>query len=81
MEGLFLLGTFTEVIPGNTDPLERPEFQKAIELARSTGASLLIATLDRLSRKVSDISAYLHNPKLPSLIVADSNRSEGGTRE
>lgn len=76
-EGLFSLGSFTEVISGKIAPDERPEFQKAIELARSTGASLLVAKLDRLSRQVYHVSSFLHNPKSPKLVVADRpNASE-----
>ncbi len=42
----------------------RPEFQKALALARKTGAELLVAKLDRLSRKVSFISSLMDDPKL-----------------
>ena len=76
-EGLYSFGTYREVISGKVSPNERPEFRKAIELARSTGSSLLIAKLDRLSREVYHISGYLHDPKSPQMIVADRpNASE-----
>ncbi|SIO00719.1 recombinase family protein [Vannielia litorea] len=62
-----VLGEFTDVLSGTDD--ERPELAKAIELAKRTGAELLIAKLDRLSRRVSFISALMEDSKL-SLRVA-----------
>jgi len=76
-EGLFCLGSYTEIISGKIAPSERPVFQEAIKLAQSTGASLMIAKLDRLSREVYHVSQYLHNPKSPRMIVCDRpNASE-----
>jgi DNA invertase Pin-like site-specific DNA recombinase len=43
---------------------DRPELAKAVALAKRTGAELLVAKLDRLSRKVSFISALMEDPKL-----------------
>jgi DNA invertase Pin-like site-specific DNA recombinase len=43
-----LLKSYTEVESGKSD--DRPELAKALEHARLTGATLLIAKLDRLSR-------------------------------
>lgn len=43
-----LLASFTEVESGKND--ERPELAKALKQAKLTGATLLIAKLDRLSR-------------------------------
>jgi DNA invertase Pin-like site-specific DNA recombinase len=42
----------------------RPEFRKAVALAKKTGAELLVAKLDRLSRKVSMLAALMDDPKL-----------------
>lgn len=50
-----LLASFTEVESGKVD--SRPELAKAIEHCRLTGATLLVAKLDRLSRN----AAFLNN--------------------
>lgn len=62
-----VIGRFTDVQSGGDD--SRPELAAAIQMAKTTGAELLIAKLDRLSRKVSYISALMEDPKL-SLRVA-----------
>jgi DNA invertase Pin-like site-specific DNA recombinase len=46
-----LIGRFTEVESGKT--AERPELAKALQLAKLTGATLVIAKLDRLSRNAA----------------------------
>jgi DNA invertase Pin-like site-specific DNA recombinase len=46
-----VIGTFTEVESGKTS--NRPELAKALHLARVTGATLVIAKLDRLSRNAA----------------------------
>lgn len=62
-----VLGEFQDIESGaNSD---RPELAKAIELAEKTGATLLVAKLDRLSRKVSFISTLMDRKKL-NLTVA-----------
>lgn len=62
-----VIGEFTDVLSGTDD--SRPELTKAIDLARKTGAELLVAKLDRLSRRVSFIASLMEDPKL-SLRVA-----------
>lgn len=57
-----VLGTFTDVLSGGIE--NRPELQKALALARSTGAELLVAKLDRLSRKVSHIATLMDDKAL-----------------
>ena len=62
-----VIAEFTDIKSGKDD--DRPELQKAIELAEKTGAILLVAKLDRLSRKVSFVSAIMERKKL-NLTVA-----------
>jgi len=62
-----ITGAFTDVLSGTDD--EREELAKAVSLAKKTGAELLVAKLDRLSRRVSFIAALMEDPKL-SLRVA-----------
>ncbi|NOD31486.1 recombinase family protein [Ruegeria atlantica] len=62
-----VIGDFTDVLSGADN--ERPELTKAITLAKQTGAELLVAKLDRLSRKVSFIATLMDDKKL-SLRVA-----------
>ena len=49
--GATLIGRFTEVESGRNP--DRPELQKALHLAKVTGATLVIAKLDRLSRNAA----------------------------
>ena len=50
-----LLNIFVEVESGNNN--ERPQLAKALHLAKVTGATLVIAKLDRLSRNASFLLA------------------------
>lgn len=53
--GAEVLGAFTEVESGKLE--HRPELAKALHLAKVTGATLLIAKLDRLSRNAAFLLA------------------------
>lgn len=57
-----VIGEFTDVLSGTDD--DRPELKKAIDLAKKSGADLLVAKLDRLSRRVSFIAKLMEDPKL-----------------
>ncbi|RVJ16631.1 DNA invertase [Sinorhizobium medicae] len=57
-----VIGEFQDIQSGGDD--DRPELAKALALARKTGAELLIAKLDRLSRKVSFIATIMDDPKV-----------------
>jgi DNA invertase Pin-like site-specific DNA recombinase len=52
-----VLGTFTDVLTGSTS--DRPQLQAALALVRKEKAILLVAKLDRLSRKVSFIASLM----------------------
>ncbi len=62
-----VIETFTDVASGADS--DRPELQKAVQLAKKRRAILLVAKLDRLSRKVSFI-AHMIDDKNLSLVVA-----------
>ncbi len=57
-----VLGEYVDVLSGKND--DRPELIKAIDQAKRDKATLLVAKLDRLSRKVSFISNLIDDPKL-----------------
>ncbi len=52
-----LIAEFTDIETGKND--NRPELLKAIELAKKTNSTLLIAKLDRLSRNLTFISTLM----------------------
>lgn len=53
---------FLEIQSGSED--DRPELTKAIDLAKRERATLLVAKLDRLSRKVSFIASLMDDKRL-----------------
>lgn len=57
-----VIGEFQDVQSGKDS--DRPELTKALALVRKTGAELLVAKLDRLSRKVSFIATLMDDPKV-----------------
>ncbi|WP_421761660.1 recombinase family protein [Devosia sp.] len=57
-----IAGTFRDVQSGGDD--DRPQLRAALELCRRSGAELLVAKLDRLSRKVAFIAQLMDDPKL-----------------
>ena len=57
-----VIGEFIEVQSGKDD--ERPELHKAIHLAKRTKSILLVAKLDRLSRKVSFTASLMEDKSL-----------------
>ncbi len=57
-----LLGTYTDILSGADS--DRPELASALDLARKTGATLLVSKLDRLSRKVSVVAALMENKRV-----------------
>lgn len=57
-----VLGTYTDVLSGAD--YDRPELSDALAVARSTGATLLVSKLDRLSRKVSVVAALMEDKRV-----------------
>jgi DNA invertase Pin-like site-specific DNA recombinase len=57
-----IIGEFEDHLSGKSN--DRPELAKALDLVRRTGAELLVAKLDRLSRKVSFIATLMDDPKV-----------------
>lgn len=57
-----IIGEFRDVQSGSD--ADRPELAKALELVRRSGAELLIAKLDRLSRKVSFIATLMDDKRV-----------------
>ena len=62
-----IIGRFCDVVSGTK--ADRPQLKEALDLVRKTGATLLVAKLDRLSRKVSFISTLMEDKKV-NLTVA-----------
>lgn len=66
-----VIGEFLDVQSGKDN--DRPELAKAIDLCRRTGAELLVAKLDRLSRRVSFIAKLMEDPKLQFRVASMPN--------
>ena len=66
-----VIATFQDVLSGADD--ERPALNEALALARKTGAELLVAKLDRLSRKVSFISAIMDDKRVKLRVASMPN--------
>ncbi len=66
-----VLGTFTDVLSGAD--AHRPELRTAIELAKEHKAELLVAKLDRLSRKVSYIATLMDEKTLKIRVASMPN--------
>lgn len=79
--GKEVVAVFSEVISGGTTLDSRPEFSLAILACNTHKAGLLVAKVDRLSRKMSDalrfIEKDIYGAKTPPLTCADKpNASE-----
>ena len=66
-----VLAEFLEVQSGADG--DRPELSKALDLCRRTGAELLVAKLDRLSRRVSFIAALMDDPRVKLRVASMPN--------
>jgi DNA invertase Pin-like site-specific DNA recombinase len=66
-----VIGEFTD--NGSGVDNGRPEFTKALAMVRETGAELLVAKLDRLSRRVSFISTLMDDKKVKLRVASMPN--------
>jgi DNA invertase Pin-like site-specific DNA recombinase len=66
-----IIGSFVEVQSGTED--DRPELAKAVALAKKKKAILLVAKLDRLSRKVSFIASMMDDKALNLTVASMPN--------
>lgn len=66
-----IAGEFQDVLSGRDN--DRPELAKALDLCRRTGAELLVAKLDRLSRRVSFIAALMDDPRVKLRVASMPN--------
>ncbi|MBO9102314.1 MULTISPECIES: recombinase family protein [unclassified Rhizobium] len=66
-------GSFKDIESGTND--DRLELQKALNLCRKTGAVLLVAKLDRLSRKVARIATLMEDKRV-KFAVANLPRAD-----
>lgn len=57
-----IVGEFLDVLSGRDN--DRPELNKALDLCRRTGATLLVSKLDRLSRRVSQIATLMEDRRI-----------------
>ncbi len=66
-----ILGSYTDISSGTND--ERTELKKAIAMAKGTGSTLIVARLDRLSRKVSFIATLMDDKKVKFKVACMPN--------
>lgn len=59
-----VIGTFAEYYTGKGDWRQREELVKAVDLCKSTGATLVVAKVDRLGRNTASVSALLEKIKV-----------------
>ena len=52
-----IISEFEEFVSGAADT--KPALEEAMQLCRTSGATLLVSAVDRLSRRISQVSAYL----------------------
>lgn len=74
--GLDIVGEYRESISAKVHPQQRPVFMQALEKAQITGAKLMVAKLDRLSREVYHVAGYtqkhIFGDLTPDLLIAES---------
>ena len=66
-----VVGEFMDTMSGKLD--DRPQLAEALKMVRKTGAELLVAKLDRLSRKVSFIASIMDDKKVRLRVASMPN--------
>lgn len=66
-----IIGRFRDVLSGKSD--DRPQLAEALKLVRQTGAELLVAKLDRLSRRVSFIASVMDDKRVRLRVASMPN--------
>ena len=66
-----VIAEFEDVMSGKTS--DRPELAKALDLARKTGATILVAKLDRLSRRVTFIASLMDDKRVSFRVASMPN--------
>lgn len=69
-----LIGEFTEVISGKKQ--NRPELNKALEVAKTAGATLIVAKMDRLGRRASHLLTMLDESGVRFVFADRPNATE-----
>ncbi len=72
-DDLELIGEFTDIESGKAGA-DRPEFDKAVALARKEKACLLVAKLDRISRDVETIAGLIKRVDLKVACMPHADR-------
>jgi len=66
-----IVGEFMDTLSGKQD--DRPQLAEALAVVKKTGAELLVAKLDRLSRKVSFIASLMDDKKVRLRVASMPN--------
>jgi DNA invertase Pin-like site-specific DNA recombinase len=66
-----VIGRFQDVLSGASD--DRPQLAEALRMVRATGAELLVAKLDRLSRDVAFIANLIKDKKVRLKVASMPN--------
>lgn len=72
--GYEVVGVYSETgVSGKVPPLARPEFQKAVEIAKKSKGRIMVAKLDRLSRNLHQATGFLDGVyDCPEILIAEN---------
>lgn len=69
-----IVGEFSEFYSGKGDWRQRKQLVKAVELCQTTGATLLVAKVDRLGRDNASVATLLNMIKVQIAIMPDADK-------